>query len=259
MKRKKLLQYGLMALVLLLLGVAGYFAVRPAEDIASKTVEAPFIAAFNASGADFREVSVQAWVKTDGTFHTADELGAIYQTIAPTIEPSPEEDYLREDYNDENYTSITLNGKTVDGYQLEFVLQSIKDDYEEDETYLIIKLTETSDYQKVEALEEKVLEIFLCIGAEPEMNTLLTAGYDEVLSKREKRNLAETIYEAAGATIVEGVEEKNYLSKSGYVSGMRRSVESNGKEINLQLALLDNEVDGETWLYLGTPLVFSEY
>ncbi len=259
MKRKTWLKYGIIAIVMVALGTAGYFATRPIQDIVSKKVESPFLAAFNASGANFKDVSVQAWVKTDGVFHDATELEEIYQKIAPEITPWEEEDYLREDYADDTYASISLSGKTEEGFTLEFVLQSIKDDYEEDETYLIVKLTETSDYNKMTALEEKVEAIFKCIEAEPEMNTLLTAGYDKVLSKREKLKMAEMVFDAAGATIVEGVEENNYISKSGYVDGMRRSVDSDGKEINLQFALLDNEVDGETWLYLGTPLVFSEY
>lgn len=259
MKRKTMLKCGIMLAVMVALGTAGYFATRPEPETAAKTIDSPFISAFNASGADFQDITVQAWVKTDNIFHSAAELDEIYKKIAGQIKPAKKQDYNREDYDDDSYTSITINGLTEEGYTLEMVLQSIKDNYEEDETYLIVKLTEKSDYNKVKTLEDKVDSIFKVIEMEPEMNTLLTASFDRVLSMKEKRNLAETVFQEAGATIVEGVEEKNYLSKSGYVEGMRRSVDSEGKEINLQFALLDNEVDGQTWLYLGTPLVFSEY
>ena len=60
-------------------------------------------------------------------------------------------------------------------------------------------------------------------------------------------------------TIEEKIKEDDYLSYSGYTEQFSYSVNSGDHSINLQAALSDNEEEGRTHLYLGTPLVFSDF
>ena len=88
---------------------------------------------------------------------------------------------------------------------------------------------------------------------------MIEGAYDEIKSTREKKNIAKKIFRVFNGEIEEKIKEDDYLSYSGYTEQFSYSVNSGDHSINLQAALSDNEEEGRTHLYLGTPLVFSDF
>ena len=61
------------------------------------------------------------------------------------------------------------------------------------------------------------------------------------------------------AEIGDKISDGSYISFSGYTPNLSGSIQSDDHTINLQTALSDNDVDGSTHIYLGTPVVFSDF
>lgn len=255
--RKRIGMISAVALSALLVITAVVLISRPASDEVAQKIDDAFLNAFRSSEAEFRELTVQCWGKIDNEFHDSASLQVIYEKLIAAA--GGENDMLREEYSDSFYSGITVKGHTGTGFYLEMMVQSISDNYEEDETYLIVNLAEKGNYEELNRIIAQGEAFFEAAGAKAETQILLSASYNEILSQRAKKQVAERIFKDGGGNIIEGVDEETYMSRSGFYPSLGEGVISAGKEINLQIAMFDNEVDGETWLYLGSPLVFSEY
>lgn len=90
--------------------------------------------------------------------------------------------------------------------------------------------------------------IFSCIQGEfnDKMNTTLPNKMEKILA----------VFQA---TEIESLKEESFISVSSYSTKFQTSVETNGKEMNLQLGMRKNEVNANTTIVVGTPIITVEY
>lgn len=215
------------------------------------------VVAFENSGAKFQELTAQSWGKIDNENHSLEDIYTLYGKIEKVLGANAK--IKVEENSDKNYVGITATGKTQEGYELNLTLQSISDNFEKDETYLIVNLIEGMDYQEAGKIKKTAESYFQALSASGETSVLISGYYDKMLSEKEKTDKSKKIFAAAGGSIIEGVDTKSYMSKSGYCPNIKTYINTEGKKINLQVALFDNEVQKQTCLFLGSPLIFSEY
>lgn len=215
------------------------------------------VAAFEESGAKFQELTAQSWGKIGSGGYSLDELNGFYEEIIKSLGKGCQIEVT--DTTQENYIGLVATGKTAQGYDINITLQTIKDSYEDDETYLIVDLHEGLDSSAAESIRKIADSCFKALGATGETSVLITGYFEDIISIEAKENLGKAVFSAAGGSVLEGIDSGSYISQSGYCPGLPRSVTSNGKEINLQIALFDNELENQTGIFIGTPLIFSEY
>ncbi|ADU32283.1 YwmB family TATA-box binding protein [Evansella cellulosilytica] len=89
------------------------------------------------------------------------------------------------------------------------------------------------------------------------MNVQGTVTEHEVEIKQWGRS----IVEAYSAEVVEQLEEETFVSLSAYTPLLDQQMETNGKEMNLQVALrtIQTGMGEETTVTIGTPLITTEY
>ena len=223
----------------------------------SATNKDPLVTAFEESGAKFQELTAQSWGKVGSGGHNLDELKALYQKIIQAMGKGAEVSITES--TDQNYTGIAAAGKTPEGYDINITLQSISDSYEDDETYLIIDLHENIDCAEAGKIRKAADSYFAAVDATGETSVLISGYFEQILNLKAKESLVEAVFKKVGGEELESVDTETYLSKSGYCPGLPRSITSNGQKINLQIALFDNEVQNQTGIFIGTPLIFSEY
>ncbi|MFB7138253.1 YwmB family TATA-box binding protein [Gottfriedia sp. NPDC056225] len=61
------------------------------------------------------------------------------------------------------------------------------------------------------------------------------------------------------ATKIEEIKEGAFVSVSAYTEQWNDALVANGKKINLQIAIRENNVDKSTTIILGTPIITVEY
>ncbi|MGN0962090.1 MAG: YwmB family TATA-box binding protein [Clostridia bacterium] len=223
----------------------------------SSAVKPSLETAFKESGAEFLSLSAQCWTKIDSEFHDGQELSYYYEELRGLL---GDDDLLSfDEYDDEGYAGFSINGVTEQGYEMNLVVQSLGDRNTEDETYIIVELVDENSIRHLSDMRSYMEKLFGFVSAEAEPSYMIEGAYDEIKSTREKKNIAKKIFRVFNGEIEEKIKEDDYLSYSGYTEQFSYSVNSGDHSVNLQAALSDNEEEGRTHLYLGTPLVFSDF
>ncbi|MGM9566812.1 MAG: YwmB family TATA-box binding protein, partial [Clostridia bacterium] len=164
-----------------------------------------------------------------------------------------------DEYDDEGYAGFTISGVTEQGYQLNLVVQSLGDRSTGNETYMIVELVDENSIRHLNDMRSYMEKLFSFASVEVKPSYMLEGSYDELKSSREKKSIAKKIFRVFNGEIEEKIKEDDYISYSGYTDAFAYSVESADHPINLQVALSDNEEEKSTHLYLGTPVVFSDF
>lgn len=79
------------------------------------------------------------------------------------------------------------------------------------------------------------------------------------LSLEQQEQLASRLFHAWGGTIQSEQTTENYYVAYGYTSGISFYKKINGQKINLNLAITYNEISDETTVYLGIPLLKTDF
>ncbi len=224
---------------------------------AAVKVDAPLQTAFLESGAGFVSVNLQGWELVDDAYHDCKELSQIYEKIGAVL---GENDHLvLDEYDDEGYAGISASGETEQGYSLDLVLQSLGDRNTSDETFLIVNLIDQNHVRDIPSLQQYLMRIFKAAGCSVEPSVVIEGKYEGLKSTREKKQIAKKIFRVLNGKMEEKADGDSYISFSGYSDAIERSVSSGGHDVNLQVALSDNEEEGCTHIYIGTPVVFSDF
>ncbi|MBQ2764403.1 MAG: YwmB family TATA-box binding protein, partial [Firmicutes bacterium] len=193
----------------------------------------------------------------DQTFHDGDDMALYYTNIAQVL---GDDDLLTfDEYDDEGIAGFSIGGTTEHGYELNLVFQSLSDRNTEDETYLVAEVWDKSGHNDIHALQSFVREIYAAVNCRCDPYLMIEGKYDEILSKREKKRVSKNIFTLMEGDIEEKITDSGYVSFSGYTAHLSGGVRSDDHTINLQTALSDNDVDGSTHIYIGTPVVFSDF
>lgn len=222
----------------------------------SSSVKPSLETAFEESGAEFLSLSAQCRAQIDSEFHDGKTLACYYEELRGIL---GDDDLLSfDEYDDEGYAGFSISGVTEQGFQLNLVVQSLSGGVE-DETYIIVELADESSIRHLNDMRLYMEKIFGLVSADAEPFYMIEGSYDEIKSTREKKSIAKKIFRVFNGKIEERIKEDDYLSYSGYTDQFSYSLNSDNHPVNLQAALSDNEEEGRTHLYLGTPLVFSDY
>lgn len=249
---------GMSAFALIVTVVYGiwYSGQQPAA-AASSGEELTLSTAFAESGADLVQVSVRCWEQLDQTFHDGDDMALYYASIAQVL---GDDDLLTfDEYDDQGIAGFSIGGTTEQGYDLNLVFQSLGDRNTEDETYIVAEVCDKSGNDDAKELQAFVRDIYAAVNCRCEPYLMIEGKYDEILSKREKKRVSKNIFTLMDGSIEEKISDGSYVSFSGYTPNLPGGVRSDDHTVNLQTALSDNDVDGSTHIYLGTPVVFSDF
>ncbi|MGI6361633.1 MAG: YwmB family TATA-box binding protein [Bacillota bacterium] len=214
---------------------------------ANQAQQEPLLEAFNIIQAQDKMMHLAGWTLSEEKYLTLPELTKKTEKIAKNLDL--EIINQRQDYSD-SWCQASLTG-TKQQAQYEIICQSLPG-----QTYLIINI-ETSGqisafpglrYDMQQQLGENADYTYLIMGT-------LEGKYR--LDKLEK--LFSQAMKAAGAQKTTVVNSENYICYSGYAEGLAPAVSYQEHQVNLQIISDYNKEQNLTYVYLGIPLVFSDY
>ena len=227
------------------------------ERITSAFLKEPFETAYSESGAEMVSLSLRNWARLDKEFHDGADLAILYQDVRNVL--GDDKNLSLEEYDDDGFTSIVIQGKAENGAELNLTLQSLKEGNDGSGTYLIAESRMSGGEMDLSLLDRYTASIFSAVHAEYNPSLVMEGKYGEVISKKEKRKIIKSVFAAVEGKIKEKVSDGNYLSCSGSSKNIAGGVKSGNHLINLQVVLSDNEEEGATYLYIGSPVVFSDF
>ncbi|MGI5874813.1 MAG: YwmB family TATA-box binding protein [Bacillota bacterium] len=246
------------AIFLLWLGlrlfVVGLF---PSGAAVSASLDQSLETAFAESGAGMTSVTLRGWARLDGAYHDAASLAEIYQRVKVVL--GDDSALFCEPYDDEGFNSVAVRGTAENGAELNLTLQSLAAAETEAGTYLIVETSLPGGKGTAAILNDYAASIFAAAKGRYEPSLLIEGKYEGIRSKKEKRAVAKAVFAAVDGEVTERVSDGSYLSYSGRSRRIDGGVTSGDHTVNLQVALSDNERENATYIYIGSPVVFSDF
>lgn len=230
-----------------------YNNIKPAV----KTVSQPMQVAFQSSKAIFVETKLQGWAKINDLFSTGEELLSYGSQIEHIL--GLEDAVIREEASDQGFNSLKITGQISEKLTVEIIFQSLTDTKSKDETYLIVNMVDFRGPGFLNLAKGKMRSAFQVFQQEPEINQLMIGFQEGKLSKKSYSNTINGIFSSVGGRISGEVEEENYFSITGYVPNIEEKLKVGQRDVNIQVAMAYDELENKTYIYIGSPLVYSDY
>ncbi|MGV8145805.1 MAG: YwmB family TATA-box binding protein [Alkaliphilus sp.] len=130
---------------------------------------------------------------------------------------------------------------------------------DEKESFIIIDKTQNLRYQDIEADKKTSEKLLSKYGDEIDTTICLVGSYDDKLTEIEKQKIFEKFLCELDAIVIDNVLSKMYTSATLYTPYIYESVEFNGVEVNLQVAIRYNEFENRTYIWIATPFITYTY
>ncbi len=125
--------------------------------------------------------------------------------------------------------------------------------------YLVINLTEKENSSHIKEYNKKAAAILQDFGSGPRINTCLVGYLDGKLVRDEWQGRIERAFAAVHATIDPVMFDENVVSCTGYTKAIDDYVTTNGRQINLNIAMRYSETENRTYMVIGSPIITREY
>ena len=93
----------------------------------------------------------------------------------------------------------------------------------------------------------------------PQKGGTLKGHLSGQLSEEQQKQLVSRLFHTWGGTIQSEQTTENYYVAYGYTSGISFYKKINGERINLNIAITYHEIADETTIYLGIPLLTTDF
>lgn len=135
---------------------------------------------------------------------------------------------------------------------------TLKSNYEENQTYLIVEVITSEPNVNLEAIAAKLEQI---IGLKWTSYYLYTGTLEQVVNESNHLELLDVVMKNMDARMVENFHDNRSSSATGYSRNLKvpAIVTGTGKKYNIQVALRSVPVEKKTYVYIGTPLIIGNY
>jgi len=212
------------------------------------------------SGAKPVELMVQGWTKVSSSYmeieplkstalKTAERLGA----VNPELKAEEGKDFrqVRIQHFAEDGTLISIAAQSFINYTLP---------NRGGETYVTVSLARKINEKEKHYWSSRVKSaLSFSGGSNPQVLTNVTAVLPGKLSLKAKRELVDKLFSEAKAKKIGGVENSELVSCTGFTPRIREKIKLGKNFVNLNVALRYHNSDGQTYIYIGSPLLVGEY
>ncbi len=218
---------------------------------------------------EINEIKLESWGQISNRIETLDELKVIYERIVEEF--SLDGEMMAVQAEKDGFCSVSHLEVKEEGFW-QITLQTVPRSAEVGGTYWGIMFA-TDQPQEAGEVYRK-LRSFLAAGqifpkkgsgqneienVLREIGITMTGCLQGKLEEDACRKLADKMAAVVKAEYIEGVYGETFAGYSYYTGSCSHSLLVDGKRLNLNVAMRYNEVDNETYLYVGVPLVYQDY
>ena len=173
------------------------------------------------------------------------------------------EEYLpeshHEDEGNESFYRAVQREKTIaPGLHLRMVLQRMEQEGK-NPLHLLVVIRETGEARQLESLVGKLLALLDSRTVKSSLAVSLTGHLDKIMALDEMEALAHQAARDSGGYQVQGVNDENMVSITGYLPELGEYLQAENMRINLNLALRYDDNVEKTVIRAGTPLIAGWY
>ncbi|WP_432406996.1 YwmB family TATA-box binding protein [Wukongibacter sp. M2B1] len=224
---------------------------NPIEDMNPETI---VTTAYTESEAKLDYVNINSYVILQDKFLTIDKADKICNDISEKLEMK---DTIMTKDNSEDLCGIRLSGTIDTEINATIILQSSKFQGFK-ESSIVVDIIETREEYDLSKLCDKIREILKSYG-DVNLNINLVAYYDGVIENKNLKNTIDKALKKIDAKEIEGIENNDLISITGYTPRLDESISYCGKRANINMATRYSSYEDKTYILIGTPLIVIEY
>lgn len=248
LKTKKFVVFNLMITFFVVLTniLTGY--VRPSG-------EEVIITNFLSSGVAYDRLIVNGWTVLEDKNGKHDVSEKFNRLIKPLFSSNH---YTTAKYTAKNSTTITAKGliKPKVAATITLIKHNISKETPLGETYLVLSL-ESKDPDVPSSFLKAAMKSVLGSKCHPSM---VISGYiNRNVSPRQRDILIKSVFRTLGVQNMETLAAGPLVSVTGYTPSVRNVLTVSEKSVNINMALRYSTIDNKTMVYVGSPVITSEY
>lgn len=218
--------------------------------------EDPVCRAFHRAEADLQELNVQAWAQLKYPTISSGEMLEVLKAVSAEVVPEVVLSYIPK--AEGRWRGIALSGEMDPAREYYSTIQTYQSPEGLSTTYILLNYTaRCADDPAI--WRAKLGQALRNLEAKPHLSVYLTGTLPEKLSRERQEELILQMFREVKAYQVEGIAEEELLSVSGFTPLIQEKLKVNGRNINLNIAINYNEIEGLTCIRVGSPLLKGEY
>lgn len=251
-------------LVIIIMGLLCLILKPPAVSFGTGSrFENPIYAVFCSSGGTLREIKVCGWAKLNNELMSIPQLEKIVNAGKERLDGGREtyrenvsNKYLRgvtKEFESENnvYQKLTVTAQSLNAYP--------GTENSSPQSYVLIDFRGRGKPELLDFWKDKVEKFFKLENTHPSLSISVCGVLEGNLSPKQSREIIRKMLHIVGARQVEYLIDDKYCSVSAYTPLIADYVTAGGRKINLNLALRYHEIEGLTYVEVGSPLLDGEY
>lgn len=254
--KKSTLLAGLSLLLAIFLSVL-IFSPLCKNVIGAYKEDAVLLKLIKSTGAEFKAVNVTGWVRVDEKAPVADDPEALVSLVVAQLNLLEAERKV-ENWRNKFARGVKVEGKTSEGSDFSVLGQTLETPEGKKVSHVMVS-TVGSESRKVRFYKQKIYEALNAFGGESHVAVTYSGKIKNELNGEDLLTDAEKMMALAGAPVQEKTVKDNLVSLTGFSPRFFNDISYAGREVNLNVALRSNPVEQVTYVYVASPVIFTEY
>ena len=216
--------------------------------------------AFESTGARFRKIDLQGWAQLKEDYSSEDQmLKAMEKVIA--IFGINQNEIKTEKSTRSNLVSVTQSGRLDPDTYLTVIMQTTKDSGRQNKpkSYLIVGISHFRTPANYKNLRIKMVEVFSLIGEQAHYSNIISGYVAKKMEVKEMQKMSKKVMQITGAEEVENYADDRMTSVTGFTPAISDRLTLGPKRVNINMAARYNSTDAGTYIYIGSPIITTEY
>lgn len=220
----------------------------------------PEIKAFMETGMEFETFQVNGWAKINEEFIDNEALKEMAMTIWAGLKMKGSIELV--DTGDERYHIVNGSYTDKERFVVDIILHSVN--YGEDfssrmATYAVINIDSIEDPKNVKIYKEDFIKILENLGGKATITTCITGSLDGKLYGDKLEETINTMLKKLDSKVVERVFDEYYISITAYSPLVDERIIIGNDVININIATRYDSFTERTYLWLGVPIIATQY
>jgi hypothetical protein len=222
--------------------------------VASYREEQALLNVMRLCGAELQSVNVTGWARVAGPQEI--DLEALVNDTAGSLKLADRGRTL-ERWENPYARGVKVQGIMPGGNTVAVLGQTMELLQGQRVTHLMISLG--TEAGKAGYFKEKIQQVLVTQNADERVALTYTGKINVALDQEELSARAEEVMAGAGATIQEKTVKDNLVSFTGHSPSLPDGLNYDGKKVNLNVALRSNTQEEATYVYVASPVIYTEY
>jgi hypothetical protein len=203
---------------------------------------------FKRAGCRWIKTDISAWAAVDLGDISDEDLVGILVNVGNCLDLDIDPEIILCDYEKTGRINLQKNGKN--GLKYDIIISGGRN------THMVINVENNGHFSASRTLMDQLEEYFHSIKASPLITATFTGNIQGKLTAEERASLVRDIIQGMNGKAIQIMEDDGLVSIAGY-SPMIDTAPMDG--INFQIASRYNEYVDKTYIWIGTPLITTEY